>query len=195
MWLLPALIAVGVLATAAVLWFFWFDTYHYAAVEPGVLYRDGVRGLREFKNAAHKAKPKTVISLVDANEIGQEPFKSEVEYCLTHGIRARTPADQARRVADHGGRSAVPRGREDPTRRPVLVHCAQGVRRTGMLVAAFQASALGYDKEKAKAAVLTFGHSRRSIGDVERFIDIYDPETRTVTADLPQSKESSAEGE
>ena len=72
---------------------------------------------------------------------------------------------------------------------PFTVHCAQGVRRTGMMVAAYQESVLGYDRERAKREILTFGHSERSIGDVKRFIDVYDPVKREVTEELPQSKE------
>jgi protein tyrosine/serine phosphatase len=69
------------------------------------------------------------------------------------------------------------------------VHCAQGVRRTGMMVAAYQESVLGYDRERATQEILRFGHSDRSIGDVRRFIDVYDPVKREVTAELPHSSE------
>jgi hypothetical protein len=49
-----------------------------------------------------------------------------------------------------------------------------------MLVAAHQIKVLGYDKEKAKASILTFGHSQRTVKDIERFIDGYDPVTGSV---------------
>ena len=44
-------------------------------------------------------------------------------------------------------------------------------------------------EEKTKAAILTFGHSERSIGDVKRFIDVYDPVKREVTVQLQPSVE------
>ena len=77
-----------------------------------------------------------------------------------------------------------------PENQPVLVHCAQGVRRTGIMVAAFQESILGYDKERAKAAIMPFGHSDQTIDDIRRFIDDYDPKARTVSAALTQAKAS-----
>ena len=77
----------------------------------------------------------------------------------------------------------------DPKRQPVLVHCAQGVRRTGMMVAAYQESILGYDKDKAKAAMLTFGHSQRTVGDVMKFIEVYDAKGRTLPVAMTIGKE------
>jgi protein-tyrosine phosphatase len=71
----------------------------------------------------------------------------------------------------------------------VLVHCAQGVRRTGMMVAAYELSVLKLDKDQAVAAIKGFGHSDRTIGDVKRFIEVYDPQTQQMTADMPHSQE------
>jgi hypothetical protein len=37
--------------------------------------------------------------------------------------------------------------------------------------------------------MLTFGHSMRTVGDVQRFIDVYDPKARRMTEELARSKE------
>ena len=170
---------------------FWayFDTYHLATVQAGVLYRDGVRSLHQFQLAAEKTHVKTVVSLVDDQEIQTKPFTEEMEYCREHGIEViRVPITL-------GGWPAGDQIRKfltivaDPARRPVLVHCAQGVRRTGMMVAAYQRSVLNFDRDQALAAILDFGHSQRTVGDVQRFIENYDPRTETMTAELPQSVE------
>jgi protein tyrosine/serine phosphatase len=167
----------------------YFDTYHLATVQAGVLYRDGVRTLRQFQLAADKTHVKTVVSLVDDQEIRQSPFTDELKYCSQHGITVvRVPillggwptGDQIKEFL-----SVV----ADPSRRPVLVHCAQGVRRTGMMVAAYQRSVLNYDQDKTIEVMLTFGHSQRTVGDVQRFIENYDPQAETMTQDLPRSVE------
>ena len=176
---------------AAGWWIFWayFDTYHLATVNAGILYRDGVRDLHQFDLAAKKTHLKTVVSLVDDQEITHTPFTDEMAYCQAHGIKViRLPVplggwptgDQISQFL------AITR---DPSLQPVLVHCAQGVRRTGMMVAAYERSVLKLDKEQTTAAMLTFGHSQRTVGDVMRFIDTYDPQTEQMTAEMPLSHE------
>jgi protein tyrosine/serine phosphatase len=191
MW--PILLAVSLVAAGSVggifVWKQYFDSYHLATVQDGVLYRDGVRKPRQFERALQRVKPRTIVSLVDDSEIAREPFVSEVNYCRANGI------DLVRIPITLGG---WPSGDDvqkflaivaDPARRPVLVHCAQGVRRTGMMVAAYQETVMGFDRDRAKAALLAFGHSRRTVGDVERFIDVYDPVGRRMNQALPMSSE------
>jgi protein tyrosine/serine phosphatase len=69
------------------------------------------------------------------------------------------------------------------------VHCAQGVRRTGMMAAAFERKVLGWDKARTRAAVLSFGHSHRTTDDVVRFIREYNPATGAVPTSQPASVE------
>lgn len=193
MWL-SVIIAVGMVLVAVgfVIWRQRFETYHLAAVQEGVLYRDGNRGLREFATMVRRVKPKTIVALVDDDEIAdpEKPeFKAEIEFAQRRGIPIeRIPVKLGGWPTSQDVQKFLEiAGNKD--RQPVIVHCAQGVRRTGMMAAAFQESVLGYDQAKAKAAILTFGHSERSIGDVKRFIDIYDPLRREVTEQLPQSQE------
>jgi Tfp pilus assembly protein PilE len=58
-----------------------------------------------------------------------------------------------------------------------------------MMVAAYQESVMKFDRDQAKAALLAFGHSQRTVGDVQRFIDVYDPAAQMMTEQLPQSTE------
>jgi protein tyrosine/serine phosphatase len=185
------IILIVLIVLAVGFWLFWqyFDVYHFAVVQPKILYRDGVRSIHEFDLTARKAHIKTVISLVDDGEIQKSPFTDELAYCQSHGINVvRIPvtlggwpsSDQIRQFL-----SVV----NDPNQQPVLVHCAQGVRRTGMMIAAYQRTELKMSKDQCGAAILSFGHSQRTIGDVLKFIDVYDPAEQRMTEDLPVSKE------
>jgi protein tyrosine/serine phosphatase len=190
MWPIVILVVILILALAGwVVWRAKFATYHFATVQAGVLYRDGCRSEREFEHATQISGAKTVVMLIDDREATTEPFVSEVRHCKEKGIEiVRIPialggwptGEQVReflKIAD------------DHARQPVLVHCAQGVRRTGMFVAAFQESVLGYDDERTKHAILRFGHSDRSINDVKRFVDVYDPKLQDMTTQLEMSTE------
>jgi protein tyrosine phosphatase (PTP) superfamily phosphohydrolase (DUF442 family) len=168
------------------------STYHLATVDPGVLYRDGVQSPCQFETAVRKVQPKTVVSLIDENEEADEnkpQFQSEKEYLEKKGIRLeRIPV----KLGGWPTKKDVDRFFEivnDPQAQPVLVHCAQGVRRTGFMAAAYQMKQLGYDKDRAKESILRFGHSDRTANDVIRFIDGYDPATGTVPENLMPSNE------
>lgn len=181
---------VAVLAVAgAAVWYLRFDTYHLATVRVGVLYRDGVRTQREFENTVRRIQPKTIVRLIDEVEATKEPFVSEAAYCQTHGI------DVVAIPIKLGGWPASEQVKqfiaivEDPTKRPVLVHCAQGVRRTGMMVAAYERAVMHRDAKRTAADMLTFGHSQRTVKDVQKFIDVYDPATGAVPDAMPVGQE------
>lgn len=191
--LVVVIIVVGLICAVAYVWQKYVRTYHYAVVQEGVLYRDGNRGMTEFATAVRKCNAKTVVMLIDENEFADPllpQFKQEAEYLKRNGVNlVHLPirlggwpsSEDVRKFLDLTN---------DPKNQPVLVHCAQGVRRTGMFAAAWQESMMKYDNAKANEQVLTFGHSERTVGDLRKFIELYDPATRTIdSASLPISKE------
>lgn len=161
--------------------------YHLATVQPGVLYRDGNRSSAEFKRAIGRTGVKTVVCLVTDQEVadpGLPQFKEEFDFLKQKGIRLERIPIRAGGWPTTDDLHRFLAIVDQPENRPVLVHCAQGVHRTGMMAAAFQESRLGYDKQRAKAEIITFGHSESTIESVRRFIDAYDPNARAVSADL-----------
>ncbi len=184
------LVAVVVLVGGGLwLWRQFFGGYHYRAVAQEILYRDGMRDPREFLRACRRGKIKTVVSLIEPGEYATEPLGREEELCRQASVAlVRLPIALGGWPTDESLRQFV-NMLDDPGKRPVLVHCAQGVRRTGMMVAAWQLSSGGLTVQQTKAAMATFGHSRRTVGDIERFIDHYDPVARRMTEQLPPGKE------
>jgi protein tyrosine phosphatase (PTP) superfamily phosphohydrolase (DUF442 family) len=181
-WIILLVFAAAV-AAAILLWMYRLGTYHFAEVEKGILYRDGNRGLREFKTALRKSNVRTVVMLNDNEEVQKEPFKSELALLQDRGIEVihipvklggYPTSDQVRQFL------AIV---NDRSKWPVLVHCAQGVRRTGMMVAAYQESVLGYDDAKTKSCILPWGRkpTSQTLADVKSFIDSYDGKRRELT--------------
>ena len=166
--------------------YIWYQTmalYHLATVQPGVLYRDGNRGMREFKHALAATKARTVVSLIDDRELNdpnKPQFLDEANYCAAHLIQyIRIPVPLGGWPTSDDLKwfnKAV----SDPANQPVLVHCAQGVRRTGMFVAAYQESVLHETPAQATSEILSFGHRQRDTDDVRRFIREYDALKQTL---------------
>ena len=182
---LAALLALAGLFT----WLFWFDTYHLVVVHEGVLYRDGNRGLREFRNALRQSNAKTVVCIVDDAEIGAPEYVAEQELLRRRGTAfIRIPIVKGDWPTTEQIREFLSIA-TDPARQPVLYHDNEGIRRAGMIMAAYQESVLGYGDEQAKAAMVTFGHSERTIRDVRHFIDIYDGARRELVGPKPPKQQ------
>ena len=164
---LAVLLAAGAVWT----WMTFVQTYHYAVVTDGVLYRSGIRSERELKTSRRKSNFKTVVSLVTDEERKLEEFKDEEEFCRDHGIEViHVPVNIGcePKIADVDRFLAVVR---DKSKWPVLVHCAQGVQRTGMMVAAYQQRVLGYNKQQAMDAILGFNKGEERAAAVRAFIE------------------------
>src|SRR6187401_3475542 len=88
--LVPVAIVALLVLIGVWIWRAEFQTYHLAAVQEGVLYRDGNRGLREFAHTVQRVKAKSVVCLVDDVEISDATkpmFNEEFAYLQQHGIK------------------------------------------------------------------------------------------------------------
>jgi protein tyrosine phosphatase (PTP) superfamily phosphohydrolase (DUF442 family) len=185
------LLLIGLAIAAGAIIFWYTRTYHFREIDPGKLYRDGLRNSTEFANACRKGHIHSIISLVSDEEYTSARFAPAIAAARTGGIqtlRVPIPLGGWPTTEDLHQFLALA---TDPANQPAIVHCREGVRRTGMLISAYRITVMGMSKDKAKAAIETFGHSRRSIGDIERFIDLYDPATRSVTypTNMPKGDE------
>ena len=180
-------LGVGVLAMAvmggAFVFFHYIETYHLLTVREGVLYRDGNRGIREFRTAVRRVRPKTVVMLVSDAEIAlpdKPQFTQEMAHLKERGIRlVRIPMLWGTAPSTEQARSFL-QIVEDPANQPVLVHCSQGMVRTGMMVAAYQESVLGWDDEKVEREMARFGRTGDAVRAIRDFIHRYDGPVRAV---------------
>ncbi|HZZ41507.1 MAG TPA: tyrosine-protein phosphatase [Tepidisphaeraceae bacterium] len=185
--LVIAILILALLSAGATVWYFYFQTYHLLTVQDGVLYRTGNRGLREFKNSLRASHAKTVVCVVDDNELvdpAKPMFLAEKQYLQDNNITfIHLPVTLGGWPSTEDIRQFLTLT-EDKSKQPVLVHCAQGVRRTGMFVAAYEKSVLKWDDAKTLAHMQSFGHSARTTSDIAKFISIYDGPSRSITTTL-----------
>ncbi|QDV34797.1 fused DSP-PTPase phosphatase/NAD kinase-like protein [Tautonia plasticadhaerens] len=113
---------------------------HFDEVTPGVLYRSGQLNPEQLAEAIESYRLKTVVSfLLPGPDVEAE--RRLVERLGAEFINLPMPGDgfgreeQFRQVLD-----AI----DDPTRRPVLVHCARGTCRTGSIVALYRMERQGW---------------------------------------------------
>jgi protein tyrosine phosphatase (PTP) superfamily phosphohydrolase (DUF442 family) len=181
-------IYVGLFLLACGLYWLWgayHATYHFGIVQPGVLYRSGNNSLRRLTYAIDRGHVHTVVALTDDQEFddpNKPQFAQEKAYADTHGIKyIRIPV----RLGGWPSSAEIQQFlhiASDPADQPVLVHCAQGVRRTGMFVAAFEESQLGWTPEKTKEAIDPYGHGAGTMQNIEAFINHYNPKTEAVSS-------------
>jgi hypothetical protein len=187
-----AVVSAVLLGAGALVWWFRYDTYHLVVVHDGVLYRDGNRGMREFAAAVRRAKPRTVVCIVDDREIQAEEFVAAQAYLAKRGIAfIRIPIVKGDVPTNEQIREFLTIA-TDPARQPVLYHDNEGIRRAGMMQAAYQESVLGYDDARARASMRMFGHGEVVRREVEAFIEAYDGPRRELTRPLPRGRPRNA---
>lgn len=148
------------LGFGACAYFFYFDTYHFAIVQPGILYRGGFQGMRRFENAYRQRPFKTLVNFQSDQDLEQykdDEVKAQA-FCKEHGIKwihmpmkQKTPPTQEQ--IDEFVKIV-----KDPANQPVFCHDSQGVIREGMMVAVWQKIGMGYDYDTCMANVNLFHH-------------------------------------
>lgn len=174
--LVLAVLAAGVAMTVTAL----RGPYHFAVVEPAVLYRSGQLGGAELDGVRAALGLATIVDLCVERRDSPKALEEQA-FARAKGVRyvhlpvVEDPDALARSVDE------FLRIIDDPTSRPVLVHCWQGVKRTGLLVAVYKMEYLHMSNAQALAELPAFGRTLEDFVDGEpEFIERYVPRWRRV---------------
>lgn len=153
--------------------------YHFKVVKKNVLYRGGSQEMYNLHYLQHKYDLKTIVSLRAKNEPGfrSDWYQKETDFCEDNDIQFYN----------------IPMGgKEPPTDKqvkqwlgilnnesnyPVYVHCAQGVKRTGIMVALYEISINQKDPQMVWDELPRFGHDldKESFQPLKDFVLNYSP--------------------
>lgn len=163
--------------------------YRYAEVQPGELYTAGMRSGEEFNRALDLSQAKTALLFVDAIDVRQPAYAEAQNDVYKRKLRLRqsvTPAgdwpseDQIRVALEE---------LQTVKHYPILIASLEGVRRPGMLIAAYLTSVKKLDKAAAAARLKSLYGDAPGLADVLRFLDVYDPALQRMSSSLPLSRE------
>lgn len=151
-----AVVAVMALGAGALAIYDHFDHHMFGVVEPGVLYRSAQPDRRFMNYLVRKHGIKTVVNLRGPEAtLGDGIGRGAVASAEAHGVNLiyMQVRDANRAECAEQFLKIV----ADPANRPVLVHCAAGKERTGIMVAAYRLSRDRWSFDRTYAEMLAFG--------------------------------------
>ena len=129
---------------------------NFGCVEAGVLYRSGQPNARGLRVLQERCGIRTIVNLRSAQKVASDPdAREETAYARENGLNFVNLA-----YNDGPPEKQVEKFLQimkDPSRYPVLVHCAEGKERAGMMVAAYRICVNGWSAQDALAEMKRFG--------------------------------------
>jgi tyrosine-protein phosphatase SIW14 len=176
------IVSLAAIALIAAAFFGWglyqhIYYYHFKTVKSGVLYRSGEPSTTSFKSIYARTHFKSIVILRSKVEIAkntQDWYGIETNFAKQHGVKVHVI---------YSGADIPPTNKQvnqfvnivnDPANQPVLVHCAQGVIRTGMMVAAYRLKVMHESAQQVLATFPLFGHTLTDHPEVAVFIKQYE---------------------
>jgi protein tyrosine/serine phosphatase len=141
----------------------------FATVEKDVLYRSGMLSIEDFSRLVKEHGIKTVLCVRGgtSSPLQNAWFRRETGFCEQNGIRfVHAPMISA---DSEKNPRAVERFWElvdDPSARPILVHCEAGVDRTGVLSYLYRIHRQGWTAEAAHREMMELGASKRRVDPI-----------------------------
>lgn len=157
--------------------------FNFGVVAPAVLMRSGQPRPEDLERIVEEHGLKTIMNLRTSVRIAKDAdCQAEKVFAETHGIAfVNLPVSTPPTREQIGRFLSI---MDDPATHPVLIHCAAGQIRAGMMCAVYGIERLGWSNERALAEQIPykFEHSRAHKEAARLFILGYRPET------TPQAK-------
>lgn len=141
-----------------------------SCVEEGTLYRSGQPSARQLATIVRRRHIHTTVNLRGADAFGKDKRAvDEVEFAKSHGLRyVNIPYSDSSAQAQIAEFLTLV---ADPANRPVLVHCARGIERTGVMIAAFRMKMQGWSLAQALAEMEQHGYRREKSPEMQRAVE------------------------
>lgn len=160
-----ALICVLVFAGLVIFggWYFFSLPRQFTEVDAGVLYRSGQGRPHQIRNAVRRYGIKTILCLRELDSERDTTWHAgEVRVARENNVAFLSWPTDSHKAVPESAQAEFLRLVQDPARRPVLVHCAQGKHRTGFFVALYRMVANGWSFGRAIQEMDSFGYGLAS---------------------------------
>lgn len=170
--LLVFAVAVGAVGGFAVYRRYYGDPKRFAVVDSGILYRSAQPKPAQIRHTVAEYGVKTIII---AREGTSRNVPDERQHAEEVGASVEVIEIESRRPVPDEQIEEFFRIVDDPSRRPVWVHCSAGRHRTGLLCALYRIERQGWTVDRAMEELLSFGFNTDSQSVVYEQLRAYRP--------------------
>lgn len=171
---LIAILAVSVAAISLAVALSWPGNGppNFACVDPGVLYRSGQPGASDLRLLVRQHGIRTIVNLRSPRRLEDDAHaREEMEFARKHKINLiylpywqPDAMEQAQKFL---------RIMTEPSNFPVLVHCAAGEERSGVMVAVYRMAVNGWSAAQALREMEAYGFEPEKEPAMRRFVESF----------------------